>query len=229
MYRLLVRIVCVIIGYGFGLFQTAFIYGKMHGIDIRKHGSGNSGTTNALRVLGKKAGLITFIGDVFKAVVCSAFIKLLFHSDSKMLYIYVLYAGLGVVLGHNFPFYMNFKGGKGIAATSGVILSLGDYKLILIELAIFIGVTLITKYVSLGSLCIMAAFFIQVVIYNELGILGFKNNLHLTGEHRIEMYIIVLFIAALAWYKHRANIKRLLNGTENKIGSKKSKTSNDAQ
>ena len=61
MYRLLVRIVCVIIGYGFGLFQTAFIYGKMHGIDIRKHGSGNSGTTNALRVLGKKAGLITFI------------------------------------------------------------------------------------------------------------------------------------------------------------------------
>ena len=88
---------------------------------------------------------------------------------------------------------------------------------------------MITKYVSLGSLCIMAAFFIQVVIYNELGILGFKNNIHLTGEHRIEMYIIVLFIAALAWYKHRANIKRLLNGTENKIGSKKSKTSNDAQ
>ena len=93
MYRLLVRIVCVIIGYGFGLFQTAFIYGKMHGIDIRKHGSGNSGTPNALRVLGKKAGLITFIGDVFKAVVCSAFIKFIFHSDSKMLYIYVLYAG----------------------------------------------------------------------------------------------------------------------------------------
>ncbi len=230
---ILYRIICIIFGYGFGLIQTAYLYGKIKNIDIRDYGSGNSGTTNAMRVLGKKAGLITFIGDLGKAILCSVLILVLFQYGMGYSSDYVLllrfYGGVGVVLGHNFPFYMNFKGGKGIAATSGVILSLGDYKLILIELAIFIGVTLITKYVSLGSLCIMAAFFIQVVIYNELGILGFKNNLHLTGEHRIEMYIIVLFIAALAWYKHRANIKRLLNGTENKIGSKKSKTSNDAQ
>lgn len=218
MYRLLVRIVCVIIGYGFGLFQTAFIYGKMHGIDIRKHGSGNSGTTNALRVLGKKAGLITFIGDVFKAVVCSAFIKILFHSDSKMLYIYVLYAGLGVVLGHNFPFYMNFKGGKGVAATGGVIIALGDARVTLIGFALFFCLSLITRYVSLGSIVAVTSLIISTFVFNQTN--HPVNHWPTHKENQMEAYILIMIFIIFVLIRHRENIKRLLNGTERKLGVK---------
>ena len=219
MYRLLVRIVCVIIGYGFGLFQTAFIYGKMHGIDIRKHGSGNSGTTNALRVLGKKAGLITFIGDVFKAVVCSCFIKFLFQSDEKMIYIYVLYAGLGVVLGHNFPFYMNFRGGKGVAATGGVIIALGDARVTLIGFVLFFGLCIITRYVSLGSIVGVSSIMVSTVLFNHV----FNKPVYRWPTHRenqIEAYILIMVFIVFVLIRHRENIKRLLNGTERKLGVK---------
>lgn len=219
MYRLLVRIVCVIIGYGFGLFQTAFIYGKMHGIDIRKHGSGNSGTTNALRVLGKKAGLITFLGDVLKAVVCSYFIKLLFHSDDSMTYIYVLYAGLGVVLGHNFPFYMNFKGGKGVAATGGVIIALGDVRVTLIGFGLFLFLSIVTRYVSLGSIVGVSSIMISTVIFNHV----IDKPVHLWPKHRenqIEAYVLIMIFIIFVLIRHRENIKRLLNGTERKLGVK---------
>lgn len=110
----MIRIVCLLIGYVCGLFQTSFIYGKMHGIDIRNYGSGNAGTTNALRVLGTKAGLIVFAGDVLKCILAVLLARLLFaagHPDMK--YLYMLYAGAGAILGHNFPFYLHFKGGKG--------------------------------------------------------------------------------------------------------------------
>ena len=129
--NILARFVCLVCGYLFGIIQTAYIYGRLHGIDIRQHGSGNSGTTNALRVLGKKAGLIVFLGDLLKGVVACSLTHIILDmvnlpgvSDNK--YLFVLYMGFGVVLGHNFPFYMQFKGGKGIAATSGMII--GDRK-----------------------------------------------------------------------------------------------------
>ncbi|MBD9156739.1 MAG: glycerol-3-phosphate acyltransferase, partial [Lachnospiraceae bacterium] len=93
----MIRLACVAIGYVFGLFQTGYIYGELKGTDIRQHGSGNAGATNALRTLGWKAGLITLLGDCFKCV----FAVLL-----------GMYAALGVILGHNFPFYLKFKGGK---------------------------------------------------------------------------------------------------------------------
>ena len=118
---MLERIVCLLIGYGFGLFQTGYFYGKRNGIDIRKHGSGNAGTTNALRTMGKKAGAITLLGDCMKAVLAILLVTLIFqkgHPEEIMLL--KLYAGAGCVLGHNFPFYMNFKGGKGIAASVGM-------------------------------------------------------------------------------------------------------------
>ena len=96
-----------------------------------------------------------------------------------------------------------------------------DLKIIIIEIALFIAVTAISKYVSLGSLCITAALFIEFVIFNELKIFGFHNDMHFGGAWRIETYLILFFIGALAWYKHRTNIVRLLNGTERKIGEKK--------
>lgn len=107
---ILERIICLVIGYAFGLFQTAYFYGKAHGIDIRKHGSGNSGTTNALRVLGTKAGLIVFAGDCLKCMLAIFLTRILFGgSHEDIIYLLALYTATGVILGHNFPFYMNFK------------------------------------------------------------------------------------------------------------------------
>ncbi len=227
--EILYRIICVAIGYCFGIFQTAYIYGRMNGIDIRKYGSGNSGTTNAMRVLGKKAGLITYAGDMLKAL-CSGFvIRAIFglgmDMSSDVVFLYVIYGGLGVILGHNYPFYMGFKGGKGIAASTGVAMSVWDWKLILIGAATFAGSTYLTKYVSVGSILMMVGFAAEFILFSELGMLSPING----SEHRFEAYIIVSLFAVLAIFKHRANIKRLLNGTENKIGQKKAQSTISAQ
>ena len=133
------RIICVLIGYAFGLLQTGYIYGKLHHIDIRKLGSGNAGTTNALRTLGWKAGLITFLGDCFKCVAAVVVATLLYReSHTEMLPLLAMYAGAGAVLGHNYPFYLGFKGGKGIAATAGLIISTVNIWMVLICLLVFI-------------------------------------------------------------------------------------------
>ena len=114
------RLICLAIGYVCGLFQTGYIVGEMSHVDIRKKGSGNAGTTNALRVLGWKAGLLTFAGDVIKGVVAFLIVFFMYRgSDCRPLL--TLYAGAGVTLGHNFPFYMNFKGGRGIAVMAGLV------------------------------------------------------------------------------------------------------------
>lgn len=216
------RIICIVIGYVFGLFQTGYLYGRLNHVDIREYGSGNAGTTNAMRVLGKKAGIITYLGDCFKALLASILIYFIFRNETDhYLFILKIYGGLGVVLGHNFPFYMKFKGGKGIAASSGVILALGDFKLTLLALFTFVIVTAVSKYVSVGSLTMMAGFLVEFVIFNYFKILGLHNNLHLTGTWKIESYLLVFFISSLAFYKHRANIKRLIDGNERKIGQKK--------
>lgn len=216
------RIICIVIGYIFGIFQTGYIYGKINHVDIRDFGSGNAGTTNAMRVLGKKAGVVTYIGDCLKAVSASVVIYLIFRNESSdYLFMLKIYGGLGVVLGHNFPFYMGFKGGKGIAASSGVILGLWDFKLAVLALITFTVITIFTKYVSVGSLTMMAGFFVEFVIFNELDIIGFKNNMHFAGSKRLEVYLLVFIITALAFIKHKANIKRLIDGNERKIGQKK--------
>jgi len=112
------RLICVVIGYLFGLFQTGYFYGKLKHIDIRQHGSGNAGTTNALRTLGWTAGAITFLGDCLKCVAAVAVVYWLYGSTHDNISLLAMYAGMGAVLGHNFPFYLKFKGGKGIAATA---------------------------------------------------------------------------------------------------------------
>lgn len=204
------RILCIVIGYAFGLFQTAFIYGKMHGIDIRQHGSGNAGTTNTLRVLGTKAGLIVFAGDVIKCVLAVVVCSLLFASSHpEELYLLKLYAATGAILGHNFPFYLNFKGGKGIAATAGLILSFHP-SFIPVGLLLFFGVFFTTHYVSLGSLLVYAGLMIQMVISGQLGL--FDTTQPILNE----MYIVTAFLAIMAYWKHRENIVRLLKGEERK-------------
>lgn len=209
---IIARIVAVAIGYVIGLFQTGYLYGKSHGIDIREHGSGNSGTTNTLRTLGWKAGAITFIGDVAKAIVAVVIVHFLFR-EMEGLKVIELYAGFGAVLGHNFPFYLKFKGGKGIASTSGMILAVCPQAAPLC-LILFIVIVLATRYVSLGSIIMVIAFVIQSITYNHLGWLGVESG------YMPEFDILAACFTALAIWQHRANIKRLINGTENKFGQK---------
>ena len=204
------RIICIVIGYVFGLFQTAFIYGKMHGIDIRSHGSGNAGTTNALRVLGTKAGLIVFAGDVIKCILAMVLCSAIFGAaNPEKAYLLRLYGAAGAILGHNFPFYLNFRGGKGIAATAGLILAFHPF-FIPMGVILFFGIFLTTHYVSLGSLLVYAGLMIEMVICGQLGVFGSPQAV------LNEMYVITAFLTIMAYYKHRENIGRLLKGNERK-------------
>lgn len=204
------RIVCLIIGYVFGLFQTAYIYGKMHGIDIRNYGSGNAGTTNTLRTLGTKAGIIVLFGDIMKCILAVVAADMIFgESRQDIIYLLKIYAAAGAILGHNFPFYLKFKGGKGIAATAGMILSFHPY-LIPMGVILFFGIFFTTHYVSLGSLTVYAGFMIELVILGQMGVFGMSQ------ATLIEMYIVAGLLTVMAYYKHKDNIKRLLSGTERK-------------
>lgn len=204
------RVICLIIGYAFGLFQTAFIYGKLHGIDIREHGSGNAGTTNTLRVLGTKAGLIVLAGDIIKCILAIVISGLVFgasHPDE--IYLLKLYAAAGAILGHNFPFYLHFRGGKGIAATAGLILSF-HIAFLPMGVIIFFGTFFLTHYVSLGSLLVYAGLMIEMAVVGQAGLFGASQAV------LNEMYIVTALLTILAYYKHRENIGRLLKGTERK-------------
>ncbi len=211
------RIICLVIGYAFGLVQTGYIYGRLHGTDIRKFGSGNSGSTNALRVMGKKAGAVVLLGDVAKSVLACLLVRVLFgKSQPDMVPLLVIYAGLGVVLGHNYPFYLKFKGGKGIAATGGFVIALGDWKLLVFALSVFLLTVAVTRFVSLGSLLGVSALFIGWVVFTQLGWIAVAST------YLAKTYVLMFLFAALAFFQHRKNIVRLVKGTENKLGAKKS-------
>ncbi len=212
------RIICLVVGYVFGLIQTGYIYGKTQNIDIRKHGSGNAGTTNALRTMGWKAGAITFVGDCLKCIIAVALVHLIYgKSHADIMPMLAMYAGMGAVLGHNYPFYMNFKGGKGIATSTGLVICTFDLPYVLICVGVFFGVAIITKYISAASLSAAVAYTICVIIY------GSKGGFMVTGSYLTEVYVIALLLVVSAFYKHKDNIRRLLNGTENKfsVGKKK--------
>ena len=131
----MLRILLLIIGYFIGNIETGYIFGKLNKMDIRNYGSGNAGATNTLRVLGPKAGLIVFLGDFCKSLIPCLVVRYIFRDNVSLSYVYMLYIGLGVVLGHNFPFYLGFKGGKGVASTAGIIMAL-DYRIAFVCLAI---------------------------------------------------------------------------------------------
>ena len=214
------RLICLAIGYVCGLFQTGYLVGRMSHVDIRKKGSGNAGTTNALRVLGWKAGLMTFAGDVIKCVAAFLIVRFMYQGNDS-LPLLALYAGAGVTLGHNFPFYMNFKGGKGIAVMAGLVVVNSFWHLPLslllipVTLAFFLVPVIVTRYISVGSLAAYTAFLVEMIIIGQMG------WFEMEAARCYEFYVVLFLLTALAWYRHRANIKRLLAGTENKFGSKK--------
>lgn len=201
-------LICLVIGYLFGCISSGYLVGKIYHIDIRDTGSGNAGTTNVLRTLGKLPALITFVGDLAKAIVPIVVIRCIFQGEME--YLLCLYFGLGVVLGHNFPFYLHFKGGKGIAVTAAVVLSAANPIMIPIGLVIFISVVALTRYVSVGSLF--------VAWYIPANTLVF----HRDDKLFVHMMVISLIFTILAYVQHRQNIVRLIHGTENKLGAKKS-------
>lgn len=197
-------VICLVSGYAFGCFSTGFLISKLYHVDIRKYGSGNVGTTNALRTLGWKAGALTFFGDFLKAVIPIIVFRNLLFQELDYAQLLALYTGFGVVLGHNYPFWLHFKGGKGIAVTSGVMVAI-DPLIIPFLIVLFVVSVAITKYVSVGSLLIAILFPVWIGI-------RYPNQIH--------MLIIAILYALSAFFTHRANIKRLLSGTENKIGQK---------
>ena len=207
------RIICLLIGYAFGLFQTGYIVGKFKHIDIRKQGSGNAGSTNAVRVMGWKAGIVTFAGDVLKCVAAVLLARYLYR-ETDMALLLGMYAGLGATFGHNFPFYLKFKGGKGIAVLAGLVVSTGLW-LVPIPLSAFLIAVIFTRYVSLGSLLAATMFFLEMLLF------GIKGDLPVPAQYLPELYFLVGVIMLLAWIRHRENIKRLLAGEENRFGSKK--------
>ena len=199
---------CTVIAYLLGSINTSIILSSLQGKDIRKEGSGNAGATNTLRVMGKKAAIFVVIFDGLKGVlavlaahlVCHLLSVEQFYADTS-----VYFSALGVMLGHIYPLYFGFKGGKGVMTTIAVILML-DWRIGLILLVGCVAIMLITKYVSLGS-CIGAALFpVFVAIFHR-------------GD--IVFLVVAILIGALAIFKHRSNIKRLVSGTESKLNFKK--------
>lgn len=203
------RIICLLIGYLFGNFQTAYILGKTKGIDIRDYGSGNAGTTNAMRVMGTKAGITVFVGDLLKSFLALVLVGFLFgKSHPELVYLLKSWTFAGVVLGHDFPFYMGFKGGKGVAVMAGFAPGF-HWSFIPSALVLFFVPYLKTYYVSLGSLMVYGGTFIQLIIEGQLGVFAPTSQAHL-----IEIYIIQGILTFMAYYRHRANLGRLLSGTE---------------
>jgi glycerol-3-phosphate acyltransferase PlsY len=205
------RIICLLLGYAFGLIQTSYIYSKAKGVDIRKMGSGNAGSTNALRTMGAKAGAITLLGDVFKCVFAVLVVWLMFHQSHPELFpLLKVWTAAGVILGHDFPFYMDFKGGKGIAATAGMVLSFGDWRLLAGAVICFFGIFFLTHYVSLGSILMSFWFFAGMTIFSLSG------SYSMTRNRLQEMCILTALLAGLNIWQHRANIGRLVHGNERK-------------
>lgn len=209
------RALCIIVGYAFGLIQSAFIYGKIKGVDIRTVGSGNAGSTNALRAFGTKAGFTVLFFDSLKTIAAILIMRfVLGHFYPNDVALIIFYTAVGVILGHNFPFYLNFKGGKGMASTLGLVLSLlalqPMYFITMFTLFVLIFVT--THYVSLGSMLAYVLFVIETIVFGMNGMLG--DNM--SNATLIELDIVAFFLMSLAIFQHRANVVRLVKGVENK-------------
>lgn len=211
-------IALLLIGYICGLFPTGMIIAKCKGVDIRHEGSGNSGATNSLRVMGKKAGLLVLLGDSMKAFLPCMAVRFLFGANGPlaepdMMLAYVGLIGIGAVLGHDFPFFMKFKGGKGISSTTGFSLAL-DWRITLIGFVFFVLIVSVTKYVSLASMFDTTMFCIVLITFSLIGMYG------LCPLGLAVLHSVGLLQAVLSVWSHRSNVKRLLAGEENRFSLK---------
>jgi glycerol-3-phosphate acyltransferase PlsY len=205
----IIYILTLLGAYLLGSLPTGFLVARARGIDIRTVGSGNIGATNAMRVLGKPAGIFVLFMDAFKGYaavwVCTKILHGLNATDSVAQADPII-AGIGVVLGHNYTPWLKFKGGKGIATTAGVYLALAPGPLG-IAFVVFALALLLTRYVSVGSITAAIALVISVWIRQP---------------QNVFLGVVTTALGALAIYKHKGNIRRLIAGTENRFGKKAS-------
>jgi glycerol-3-phosphate acyltransferase PlsY len=197
-----------IAGYLLGSLNSSLIVGKFYNTDIRKHGSGNAGTTNTLRVLGKRAALFVLIGDIFKGILAYLagfyITGVLSGFEVTGPAIAAMAAGTAAIVGHVWPLYFGFKGGKGVLTSFAVLLMI-DWQIALVLLVLFIIIVLLTRYVSLGSVvCALLFPIFSLVMGRNMAVVIFSAA--------IALLIIVM---------HRTNIKRLIEGNESKLGVKK--------
>ncbi len=198
----MLSIVLIIGSYLLGSIMFSVIMGKLvAGIDIRNHGSGNAGATNTLRIIGKGPAIVVFLLDIAKGVLAVWLAKWFVPEQ----YGVAVLCGVAVILGHNWPIFFNFRGGKGIATTVGMIVTLAFLPTLFAGIIAILTI-LITRYVSLGSL--LLTIFLPIFIY--------------IMDRPMELFWGSLLILVIAWVKHRKNIVKIIKGTENKLGSRSS-------
>ncbi len=213
---MILYIIMVIVAYLIGSISFSVIISKkMAGFDVREKGSGNAGSTNMLRSVGKKAAAITLICDILKGVVAILIAIILgniFKNSNKELLLQI--AGIAVVLGHTFPIFFGFKGGKGVATSLGILL-MSNWQIGLICLVFGVVLIILTRMVSLGSCMAAILFPVLTLFINE------HYTVLTEGKSGNVYFIYSVIMAIIVLYNHRSNIKRILNGTENKISFKK--------
>ena len=208
-------IIIAVIAYLIGSINFSIILSKrMAGFDIREKGSGNAGTTNMLRAVGKKAAIITLICDILKGVVSILIAvlagKIVKNLDNALL---VQLAGIFVIIGHTFPIFFKFKGGKGIATSLGVLLMI-NWQIGLICLIFALVLMALTKMVSVGSISAAILFPILVAFIDQ-------NYIVPTSNSNWSYLVFSIIVALLVIFNHRANVQRILNGKENRLSFKK--------
>ena len=207
MIWLAILLLCYLIG----SFPSGYLVGKSQGIDIRQHGSGNIGATNVLRVMGKKWGYLVFFCDALKGFIAVKIGVWLASSAGAEATLAAVVAGICCIIGHNYTVWLRFKGGKGIATSIGVLLAIVPIMIVLLVLVVWLAVFFVWKYVSLASIC--AALSLPVAV---LALFPFVAH----GNYWV-LVVFSLIVAALAVWRHRPNIDRLLQGKENRFGTKR--------
>ena len=212
---MVIYIIMAIIAYCIGSVNFSVIFSKkIAGFDVREKGSGNAGTTNMLRSVGKKAAAITLVCDILKGVVAIGIAILLGNIPDINKELLVQIAGVAVILGHTFPVFFGFKGGKGVATSLGVLL-LSNWQIGLICLVFALVLMILTRMVSVGSCAAAVLFPILTLFIND------HYTVLTEGKSGNAYFIYSVILAVIVLFNHRSNIKRLLNGTENKINFSK--------
>ncbi len=213
---MIVYVIMAIIAYLIGSVNFSVIFSKKFaGFDVREKGSGNAGSTNMLRSVGKKAAALTLVCDVLKgvvAIVIAIILGNIIQDSNKELLLQI--AGIAVVLGHTFPIFFQFKGGKGVATSLGILL-MSNWQIGLICLVFALVLMALTRMVSLGSCAAAVLFPVLTLFIND------HYTVLTEGKQGSTYLVYSIIMAVIVLFNHRSNIKRILNGTENKLSFKK--------
>lgn len=196
-------VVVILIGYFLGCFQSSFIFGKfLKGVDIRNLGNGNAGASNSVNTLGWKFGILVGLSDIFKAIISLLIVQAIFKDSitTDKLSFFSFLNGFFVILGHNYPFYMKFKGGKGTASLIGLLIAL-DFRMAILCILTIVIVTIVTNYIALGTIGLLVVMIVCTILF------GYSKG----------SIVIAILISLLSLYKHLPNMKNIMAGTEVKL------------